>query len=435
MTVTRKDEQRGVPKPVLVQPSKPASAVEKSGKRKGIYRIVFWATVAAGVTAAVAAYWYLTTPVVETVSVSRQDVVHTLVASGHVETPFRIQIASQVVGTVAEVLVDEGQSVNADEVLIRLGDAEALENLAQAQSTVAQYEMRLAQLRDVAARLANESLRQAEANLQDAQKHFDRTNQLARKGIASLASLDTARRARDVARSQVDSAALQVATNQPGGRDYQLAETQLAQAKASVRSSQAKLAYYEIRSPRDGVLISRTVEKGSVVQPGASLMVLAPAGETQLVAQIDELNLALVRLGQEAKAVADAFPQETFDADVSYINPRIDPERGSVEVKLTVPNPPGFLVQDMTVSIEMIAARLRDTIALETTDVNEPDTSAPWVWKLEDKVVKKQLIKLGLAGDTAVAVVSGLSLGDQIVKGAAMTLEEGQRVRVKADEQ
>ena len=97
-----------------------------------------------------------------------------------------------------------------------------------------------------------------------------------------------------------------------------------------------------IRAPVDGTLIARSVEPGNVVQAGKELMVLAPAGETQVVVQIDEKNLAQLKPGQQALASADAFPKERFRAELVYINPGIDALRGAVEVKLRVPEPPAL---------------------------------------------------------------------------------------------
>ncbi len=76
-----------------------------------------------------------------------------------------------------------------------------------------------------------------------------------------------------------------------------------------------------IEAPVDGTLIARNVERGNVVQPGKALMVLSPAGATQLVVQIDEKNLNLLQIGQEALASADAYPGERFAARIVYMNP------------------------------------------------------------------------------------------------------------------
>ena len=172
-------------------------------------------------------------------------------------------------------------------------------------------------------------------------------------GYGTKATLDDATKSLDIARAQVRSAELQVFTNRPGGSDYVMAETQLNQARASLATAQSRLSYTVITAPRDGVLISRNVERGYVVQPSNVLMVLSPSSETQLVVQIDEKNLGLIAIGQKALASADAFPKDTFAAEVIYINPGIDLQRASVEVKLRVPEPPAYLRQDMTVSVDI----------------------------------------------------------------------------------
>lgn len=127
----------------------------------------------------------------------------------------------------------------------------------------------------------------------------------------------------------------------------------LAQAQATLASAEAKLAQTVIRAPVDGVLIAREVEAGDVVQPGRELMVLAPAGETQIDVRIDEKNLAQLAIGQRALASADAFPADRFTAVLFYINPGVDSLCGSVDMKLRVPDPPAYLRQDMTVSVDV----------------------------------------------------------------------------------
>ena len=87
-----------------------------------------------------------------------------------------------------------------------------------------------------------------------------------------------------------------------------MAQTALAQAHAALGAANVRLEQTVIRAPADGVLIARNVEPGDVVQPGKELMVLAPAGETQIVVQIDEKNLSQLKLGQKALASADAYP-------------------------------------------------------------------------------------------------------------------------------
>lgn len=323
-------------------------------------------------------------PAVVVDRISRGSLIETVVASGHVETPFRAEIGSQITGTVEDVLVQEGQRVAKGEPLISLEARELKAAVVQAQGAVAQAEARMRQLDELTLPSAREALTQAQANLLNAQQTFDRTSQLARDGYATRAALDDAQKILDVARTQVRTAEFQVYTASPNGSDYVMAQTQLNQAHANLETTESRLGYATIAAPRDGILITRNVERGTVVQPGKALLVLAPAGETQLVLQIDERNLGKISLGQKAVASADAYPDQRFSAVVSYINPGIDITRASVEVKLTVSDPPDYLRQDMTVSVDIEVAAKEHALVLPTRSVHDVLSGQPWVLGIKD---------------------------------------------------
>ncbi|MGZ3253399.1 MAG: HlyD family secretion protein, partial [Burkholderiaceae bacterium] len=271
---------------------------------------------------------------VYTYTVTRSDITQTVVASGHIETPLRINIGSQVTGTVASIPVTEGQTVKAGQLLIALENSEAKAAEAQARAAVAQAQMRLRQLQEVGLPTAQQGLRQAQINLQNVQRQYDRTKELRNKGFVGQAQLDDAQHNLDLAESQLRTAQLQVTTNSVQGSDYQMARSALEQAQANLNMARSRLDYTTIEAPVDGTLIARDVERGDVVQPGKALMVLSPAGQTQVILQIDEKNLAYLHVGQKALGSADAYPDQRFPAEVAYINPAVDPQRGSVEVKL-----------------------------------------------------------------------------------------------------
>jgi HlyD family secretion protein len=179
----------------------------------------------------------------------------------------------------------------------------------------------------------------------------------------------------------------------------------------------------------DGILIARSVEPGNVVQSGKELMALAPVGETQVVVQIDEKNLAQLKLGQQALASADAFPKERFAAELIYINPGIDALRGSVEVKLRVASPPDYLRQDMTVSVDIEVARRNGTVVVPADAVHDAGGAQPWVLAVNGWRAQRRPVKLGLKGDGRVEVLEGVSPGDRLISAAQPMVKSGQRVR------
>ena len=361
--------------------------------------------------------------------VAVEDVVQTIVASGHVEAPRRVDIGSQITGTVALIPVTEGQSVKAQQLLIALEDSEAKALVAQAKAAVAQAEARLKQISDLGLPAAEQVLYQAQFNRANVAKQWARTKELQEKGFLGQAALDDAKKNLDIADSQTRTARLQVVTNTKTGGDYLVAKTALAQAEASLDMTVAKLNYTMIEAPVAGILIARNVERGDVVQPGKVLMVLSPGGDTQLVVKIDERNLAGLMLGEPALAAADAFPNQRFSAEIAYINPAVDVLRGSVEVKLNVPAPPAYLRQDMTVSVDIKVASRARVLVLATDAIHDSTSAAPWAMKIVDGRAKRTPIKIGVRGGDKVEILGGLVAGDQIIKTIVATATDGARVR------
>jgi HlyD family secretion protein len=364
-------------------------------------------------------------------SVEVQDVVQTIVASGHVETPLRVDIASQITATVASIPVAEGQTVTARQLLIAMEDGEAKALVSQARATVTQAEARLRQIRDLGLPSARQALEQTKINRANVAKQTARTAELQAKGFVGQSVLDDAQKNLAIADSQVKTAQLQVDSNAQRGGDYLVADAALQQAKASFDVAVARLDYTTIKAPAGGILIARNVERGDVVQAGKVLMVLSPGGQMQLVAQIDERNLANLRLGEKAIVAADAFPDSKFAAEIAYINPAVDALRGSVEVKLNVPAPPAQLRQDMTVSIDIEVARRLRTLVVPTDAVNNDTGAEPSVMLIRNGRANRQPVKLGLRGGGKVEVLSGLQAGDQVLASATGRIVDGARVRIR----
>lgn len=357
------------------------------------------------------------------------ELVQSVVASGRVISPQRVTIALQGTGRVVRVAVAQGQTVEPGQLLIELDNSDSRASLAQASSGVAQAQARLQQLGELSRPQAQQALAQAQATARQTRKALDRNRDLVAQGFVSQAAVDDARRAVDVAEAQVVSAQAQVKTNNVGGSDTLLAQAELRQALAGQQLARAKLDQGLVFAPSSGVLISRSVEVGDIVQPGKALMVLATSGQVQILIQVDEKNLSKIALDQKAYASADAFANQRFDAVVGYINPGVDAARGSVEVKLNIPNPPDYLRQDMTVSVDIETARRTATVVIATSAVQDAATDKPWVLVVRGAHAVKQFVRLGLRGDTRVEVLDGIAAGESVVPASKIGVKAGQRVR------
>lgn len=366
---------------------------------------------------------------VESLTVAPRDLVRSVVATGRVEAPHRVELGAQIVATVAAVPVAEGQSVRAGQTLIELEAAELQATAREADLAVTQAQARLRQLQEVQRPVTGQAQRQAQATLDTARAQLQRQEDLFRRGYIGQAVLDEARKAAELADAQLGAARRQHDTTLAGGSDEAIATAALAQARAGAEAARARLAHARVTAPVDGVLISRDVERGDVVQPGKTLMVLSPNGEAQLIVQFDEKNLGLLAVGQKALASADAFPDQRFGAEIVYISPGVDVQRGSVEVKLRVPQPPAYLRQNMTVSVDVEVARRRQVLALPLEMVHDADGTAPWVLVSDDGHARRRPVTLGLRGAGLVEVTQGLKAGDAVLAG---TVREGAAVKASA---
>lgn len=391
-------------------------------------RRVTWLVIAAVVVAAVLFATLRTRPVaVDLVTVAAVDVQTSVVASGRVLPPSKVEIGSTLTARVEKVLVREGVRVEDNQVLVELERSELAAAAAQARAAVARAKARISSVQTLALPTAQAGLKQAEANLLQAERDEQRNRDLLAKGFISQARVDESVRQLDVARSQLSSARAQVGAQGASGSEAQQAQSQLAEAVAALEATEAKLAQTRIRAPGVGVVLERLVEPGDIAQPGRRMMTLALDGPVRLIVQVDEKNLPLIKQGAVAMAAADAFPGERFEAVVNYISPGIDAARGSVELRLDVAKPPALLKSDMTISMDLQGPLLKGALMLPADAVRQLQTEAPWVLVERDGVAAKVAVKTGLQTQGRVEIADGLKAGDRVILNREV--EAGSRVR------
>ena len=361
--------------------------------------------------------------------VMQSTLVHTIVASGRVETAHRINLGAQITGTVRAVLVAEGQAVKRGQLLLEMDSSELQANLAQAVAAEQWAAGNVRLLSELKQPLADQAVAQAQLHLRGAQRTAARAQELYAQGFYGAAATEEARRALDLAQTQVTIAAHQRASLQTSGAETASAQAGLRQAQAASQTAQARLRYSRISAPVDGIVMARNVEAGDGVQPGKVLLVLSPQGAMQLVLQIDEKNLKWLHAGQNALASADAFAEQKFAAQVTFINPAVDPQRGAIEVRLDVTEAIAQLRQDMTVSVDIEVARKPQALHIPLAALHDANQAAPWVLLVRDGRALRHAVVPGLQAQGRVEIVSGLQAGDRLVPVAQSAVHEGDRIR------
>lgn len=362
-----------------------------------------------------------------TVVASQAEIVQTLVTIGRVEPPAEIVFVAREATRINRVEAREGDHVAAGTLLVQMDAAEAAAIVEQAQASLQQAQANTRAVATVSAPTAAASLREAQANLEEAKRELDRNESLFARGIVDAAEVDLARTTLLVARNRARTAELQQAAVSHKGAQWQAALAAEMFAEAGLAIAQARLDRLRIVAPSAGTVVSRSAEVGAVVQPGTELMRMTLDGPTRLLIEPDEKNLRVLQVGQRALASAEAFPDLRFDATLEAIAPAVDAMRGTIEVRLAVPQPPSQLRTDMTVSVEIEVARAAAAIALPAAAVRELATAQPWVLVPERGIATRRDVVVGLRGDRWVEITDGLAAGEAVLDDPKLAV--GDRVR------
>jgi HlyD family secretion protein len=303
--------------------------------------------------------------------------------------------------------------------------------LDQTVASERQAKARLDGIRSTGRLSAKAALAQADATVVAARAEMERSQQLVAQGFISVSRLDESRRAFEVAQAQQTSARAQFEANNDAGTDAIQAQAQLAAARAAAFAARAKLEQTVLIAPASGRVLTRDAEPGQIVQPGRVLIGMAMDGPTLLKAQVDERFLQQLQPGQKATVVADAFADQRFAAHVRSIAPVVDAQRGAVEVKLALEqDPPGYLREDMTVSIEVETARRANVLVVPLAALQRfgAEDSA-WLLLQIDGRARERQVRLGLRTLEAAEVLEGLEEGDVVLLSRGVKV--GDRVRPK----
>lgn len=235
--------------------------------------------------------------------------------NGRIEAT-EVDIATKLPGRLAEVLVAEGDFVQAGTVLARMDAASLQAQLSEAQARHAQAQ------HGVASAHAQVALRESE--LDAAQRRLARSTELARDGASSQQELDddrarerSARAALTAAQAQVDAAraAVQAARAQVTGAD-----AQVQAAQASVQRLEVELQDATLTAPRDGRVQFRIAAAGEVLAAGGRVLNLVDLSDVYMTFFLPETVAGRVAIGSEARIVLDAAPQLVIPATISFVS-------------------------------------------------------------------------------------------------------------------
>ena len=345
-----------------------------------------------------------------------------------------------------------------------LGDSQA--RLAQAKSSLAQSQAALqsARLGSVQNTITGKDVVAARATLEQAQSQLVtaranqqqvavRQSELVASGAAlqqaqaSLNAITAARgnvgvRASDVAAARAALAQADATLNgsRAGAIQNSVREEDVAQARArlvraqtTVSDAQTQLAQTRVTAPRDGVILQKYVDEGSIIQSGqlgaqggTSIVQLANVSRLYVDVKVDEADIAKVAIGQKVVVTLDAYPEQPrrgtvrkiyplaiAEANVTYVRVQveIDPAQVSNKLRPSMNATCDFVVADkagaLSVPPEAVRDKGKDSVVTVIKDLKKP------AWDKANQVERK--VKVGVLGDERTQILSGLKAGETVV--------------------
>lgn len=353
---------------------------------------------------------------------------------------------------------------------VRQARAELEQAASVGNARVAQAQARLKSLQ---AGPRTQEVRQAEAELSrgkqalaKARKDYDRVKLLVDQGALASSELDNVQSQVDSAQAEVTVQEERLSLLKSGPRSSEIEEAQAAVAEArasrdtSVRSARERLNSLlaiprredvaaararvdeadsqlrqaldtvprsDLRAPFSGILADIAVERGQSVSPGQPLATIYEMSRPVIEVETDEDNLRVLSLGQTATISSDAYPGLTFQARVSDLGSQVDPERGTITIKLTPLQPVSWLRPDLTVDVNVLTRGDVRRMVVPADSLTRSGGKTV-VFAIRNGRTVAVPVKTGAAGPAGIAVTGDLTDGDQVARNAA---ELGPGVDVK----
>ncbi len=371
-------------------------------------------------------------------------------ASGYIVAHHKIQVASKVLGKVAWIGVEKGDRVQEGQVIVRLEDDEYQAQLAQGRGQLAALKARLEEAvngsrpEEIAAAQANVS--QGKADLANAETQLKRTRQLVAEGVLPQQQLDDAVARRDSFAARVISLEKAFELAKLGPR-----REQIDALRGQVKEAEGRVAFYEtqlnntiIRAPITGTILERNVEKGEflttgfVGDRGAKGYVVSLADLNDLQVELDINQNDFARLGPKQKGVitTDAYPDRKYDGVIEEVSPEANRQKATVQVKVKVQRPDGFLRPDMNASVAFLSEEKRpgDTAPASGKSVVFVPSAAvrdDFVFVLLDGKALKRRVRVTGNTSQGLRVEEGLIGGEDLILSPPADLKDGAKVRRK----
>jgi RND family efflux transporter MFP subunit len=304
-------------------------------------------------------------------------------AVGTTEPYARATPGTRLLGRVASVAVEEGQRVKAGEVLVRIEGSDLSAKRQQAAS----------------------ALQEAQAVRDNAQAQVRRIRNLFNEKAVSKQVLDETETAFERARANVVA------------------------AEGALMEVDANVGYLSVSSPVDGIVVQKFVELGDMATPGAPLFTVEQQDPMKVTVQISERDLPYIKVSQPVVVRIEATQyRKDLDGRVEAVIPSGDPRSRTFEVRVVLDNKSATLQSGMFARVQFQKDSRPGLLIPASAVVQEGQLQGVYV--VDGDRVRLRWVRLGKVFGDRVEVISGLSVGDEIVTDGFKSLRDGQKVEV-----
>ena len=361
--------------------------------------------------------------------ITRGSVVSTVSSTGSLKAVITVDVGTQVSGLIEALEADFNTTVSAGQVIARIDPRpfEALLGQAEAELAIAGASVLIqaASMQEFEAELTG-----VQSALIEASRELKRKQSLLRSSAIPASAVDTALAIRVQANAQVKAGQARLVKQQA---QIDLTQARVLQAAAIVEQRRLDLDYTNIRSPIDGIVISRNVDAGQTVAASLQAPVLFRiAGDLRRMEvniSVDEADIGRVRKDQKIYFTVDSFLHRTFEGRVDQI--RMSGQQISNVVTYTVvanvDNADGSLLPGMTANVTIVVNERADVqrlpnaaLRLRLPEIPVGALEGNWVWMLDSQgQPQRRNVEVGISNGSNTEILSGeFTVGDQVIVGA-----------------
>ena len=343
--------------------------------------------------------------------------------------------------------VQEGDRISVGTVLARVRQSDYQVKFKQAESQASEarsgIDVSKGQYEEAVSGIASSKaqLVEAEAAYVKAKLDFDRAESLFASHSMTKADYDSAKAQNDVTSAKVAAARSQVQMIQAKA-DSAKANIDVIQAKsrsaqAVVQETQIPLHDTELRSPLNGVVLEKSVEKGTLVSSGDKAFVVADTSSVKAVFGVADMAVAEMKLGRTLSLESETMPGKEFQGQITSVFPAADSKSRAFNVEVTIANPDYLLRPNMIVSLRVgtqQATTAQPVVPLNAVIKSRGKANGYAVMVVIEEggkqLARLRDVKLGESFGNSVAVAEGLKPGDRVITTGGSMVNDGDQIKV-----